>query len=314
MARGTRKDEGAYFTAQGLSYVVSYVCIVLATAIITGTIFSYFNAVLPLLISSSDPAWNWLLVLCTWLSFNLIFNYTMVVSTEPGRASVSLMREADIQLAHEHKDNPAVKGLWCDKCDAPRPFRAHHCPLCGYCVLKMDHHCPWVGRCVGHYNHKYFILFLLYLWASVTFATVTISLNQFGWLVNPDVSQQTRTKVMGEVMVCFAVCAALTLVMTFFLAWTLYLILSNQTSIEHLTNRTGKTKNIYNHHSKWLNLRVLFGPSVTSLFQMLLPSTTLSEENGHTFALYSGLQAEYTDPTSAPSEDALGLAKTGGSV
>lgn len=33
---------------------------------------------------------------------------------------------------------------WCRKCEAVKPPRAHHCSLCGTCVLKMDHHCPWV--------------------------------------------------------------------------------------------------------------------------------------------------------------------------
>jgi hypothetical protein len=53
---------------------------------------------------------------------------------------------------------------------APKPERAHHCSLCGRCVLKMgmyahvfvsflvfkssclDHHCPWLGsKCIVSY-------------------------------------------------------------------------------------------------------------------------------------------------------------------
>lgn len=49
---------------------------------------------------------------------------------------------------------------YCKKCKLFRPPRAHHCSVCGFCVMKMDHHCPWVGNCVGMNNHKIFWLFL----------------------------------------------------------------------------------------------------------------------------------------------------------
>lgn len=60
--------------------------------------------------------------------------------------------------------NRAINGAirFCDKCQLVKPDRAHHCSVCGYCVLKMDHHCPWVNNCVCFNNYKYFILFLGY--------------------------------------------------------------------------------------------------------------------------------------------------------
>jgi palmitoyltransferase len=51
---------------------------------------------------------------------------------------------------------------YCDRCTQIKPDRAHHCSVCGDCVLKMDHHCPWVNNCVAFNNYKFFVLFLLY--------------------------------------------------------------------------------------------------------------------------------------------------------
>jgi hypothetical protein len=51
----------------------------------------------------------------------------------------------------------------CKWCGKYKPDRCHHCRVCKCCILKMDHHCPWIYNCVGFYNHKYFLLLLLYI-------------------------------------------------------------------------------------------------------------------------------------------------------
>jgi hypothetical protein len=91
---------------------------------------------------------------------------TQMVSPQPpsqqqasGGAGVTGDSDARVQAATalwpvvpRSDDEPAVFSFnpgphdvrWCRKCSAVKPPRAHHCSLCGTCVLKMDHHCPWV--------------------------------------------------------------------------------------------------------------------------------------------------------------------------
>ncbi|XP_038075707.1 palmitoyltransferase ZDHHC22-like [Patiria miniata] len=60
-------------------------------------------------------------------------------------------------------DEATAKG-WdhCVPCQQYIPPRAHHCPICKRCILKRDRHCYFLGVCVGHFNQRYFLVFLFY--------------------------------------------------------------------------------------------------------------------------------------------------------
>ena len=60
---------------------------------------------------------------------------------------------------------------YCAVCEAVAPPRAWHCSTCKLCILKREHHCMFAGYCVGHFNHRYFILFLAWTWMGVVYCT-----------------------------------------------------------------------------------------------------------------------------------------------
>lgn len=93
------------------------------------------------------------LVFGHWLLINTVFNYVMAAFTNPGNPP------------HEVPETVSI----CKKCISPKPPRTHHCSVCNKCVLQMDHHCPWINNCVGFYNHRYFFLFLVYLFVGALY-------------------------------------------------------------------------------------------------------------------------------------------------
>lgn len=62
----------------------------------------------------------------------------------------------------------------CRRCRQFKPGRAHHCSICDRCVIKMDHHCPWVNNCVGLGNHKFFLLFIFYVFLLSSYALLLV--------------------------------------------------------------------------------------------------------------------------------------------
>ena len=59
---------------------------------------------------------------------------------------------------------------WCAKCSNYKPIHTHHCSYCSCCIEDFDHHCPWMNNCIGKRNHKFFMLFLLYVGSGSFFA------------------------------------------------------------------------------------------------------------------------------------------------
>jgi hypothetical protein len=62
----------------------------------------------------------------------------------------------------------------CRRCQAYKPPRAHHCSTCQRCVVRMDHHCPWINNCVGAANHKFFLLFCMYVMLASFYANALL--------------------------------------------------------------------------------------------------------------------------------------------
>ncbi|CAG2055420.1 unnamed protein product [Timema podura] len=185
--------------------------------------------------------------------------------------------------------NRTVQGgiRYCDKCQHVKPDRAHHCSVCGECVLKMDHHCPWVNNCVAFTNYKFFILFLGYaLLYCVFIAATTLPYFVRFWKVGSELSGIGRFHILFLFFV--AVMFGVSLISLF--CYHCYLVAKNRSTLEAFRApifRMGADKDGFSL-GKYNNFQEVFGDNrsnlVPSSFQQLanalfvLSSTAEDEE------------------------------------
>ncbi|CAI5501462.1 unnamed protein product [Closterium sp. Naga37s-1] len=130
----------------------------------------------------------------------------------------------------------AVEIRRCKRCLQFKPPRAHHCSVCGRCILKMDHHCVWVINCVGAKNYKQFLLFLFYTFVETAMVAVVLLPHFIDFFTTPPSASDDATK-LATVFLSFVLNIAFAVSLLGFLIMHVSLVLGNTTTIEAFEKR-----------------------------------------------------------------------------
>jgi hypothetical protein len=121
---------------------------------------------------------------------------------------------------------------YCQKCKQIKPPRAHHCSVCGKCVLKMDHHCPWVGGCVAYNNHKYFLQFLVYTTFGCAYSALTMGICSISIFEQERAIRNMTWTDKNNMVLASVLSVSLSIAIGILLLTHLYMIWTNQGSVE----------------------------------------------------------------------------------
>mmetsp|Transcript_18242 Transcript_18242/g.58028 ORF Transcript_18242/g.58028 Transcript_18242/m.58028 type:complete len:262 (+) Transcript_18242:3-788(+) len=175
------------------------------------------------------------------LAFNATFvlalvSYYQCVMTDPGsipdtwRASPDVLACIKDRLVERKRTTGELR--FCAKERKYKPDRAHYCKALERNVLRMDHYCPWMSNCIGFYNHKFFVLFLLYTVVSATIALFCI--------VQALACQVLPAGTTAFLLGTSALAALLVSVLAPFLVLHFWLLGRNMTTLEFCEQMGGK--------------------------------------------------------------------------
>lgn len=96
-----------------------------------------------------------------FIMLNIVGNFTYTVLCDTSTRQV---------LVNSSEAKTKTGWRLCSTCEALAPPRSWHCNICNTCILKRDHHCIFTACCIGHKNHRYFLMFIFYLFVGATFS------------------------------------------------------------------------------------------------------------------------------------------------
>jgi len=236
---------------ESLIRLVGPLFVVLAIGLISAVIVIHYRVIIPYYSDYFALEGLVQLVISSFLTSNIYYNYIKAIFTSPGNPPD--MPNDSNQKEFERGSTAPRKGegfsRYCKICKIAKPERSHHCHVCKRCVLKMDHHCPWVSNCVGFHNHRFFVLFLMYLWLGCAYVAI-MSFIPFRMSTNMKIPWKGSPR--GVIIFTFVITISICLALGFMLAWQLYLVLSGQTTIEFYYNRY-MSKSHNNKGENWEN-------------------------------------------------------------
>ncbi|ORZ16093.1 DHHC palmitoyltransferase-domain-containing protein [Lobosporangium transversale] len=173
-----------------------------------------------------------------YLVWGIAANYYYAVRTPPGSVLDGISSTGDVmfqdvlQQMETYTEAPPT----CKRCLLPKPERTHHCSVCKRCVLKYDHHCPWIHNCVGHFNHRFFLMFLTYLSIACIYYVI-MGAGPFMLAADMD-SNNTWPYWLDRSIVAFGevLAVAIGFAVGGMACWHWYLALTAQTTLEQYNN------------------------------------------------------------------------------
>uniref|UniRef100_A0A8V0ZFE3 Palmitoyltransferase n=1 Tax=Gallus gallus TaxID=9031 RepID=A0A8V0ZFE3_CHICK len=224
--------EPVYWLVDHVTRWFGVVFVALVIGLTSSIVAIVYICLLPLILQTYTPAWIcWHLAYGHWNLIMIVFHYYKAITTSPGHPPQAKNDLTGVSI--------------CRKCIAPKPARTHHCSICNRCVLKMDHHCPWLNNCVGHYNHRYFFSFCLFMTMGCIYCSIS------GWDMFRDAYAAIETYYQTppptftfrqrafhkSVVYLWVLCSSVALALGALTLWHAALITRGETSIERHINK-----------------------------------------------------------------------------
>ncbi|XP_040291893.1 palmitoyltransferase ZDHHC16 isoform X1 [Bufo bufo] len=270
--------EPVYWLVDHLTRWFGVVFVALVILLTSSIVLIVYLCVLPLIFQTYSTAWIcWHLAYGHWNLILIVFHYYKAITTSPGYPP------------QVQKNIPSV--AVCRKCIAPKPARTHHCSICKRCILKMDHHCPWLNNCVGHYNHRYFFSFCLFMTLGCIYCSISSRVmfqEAYATIQKMKHHEAQRLQLAGNetysqtpppafsfwervfhkcIIYLWVLCSSVAVALGALTLWHAMLITRGETSIERHINKKerkrlqGKGKIFQNPYSygRFSNWRLFFG-------------------------------------------------------